>query len=492
MTSRSLDRARARARARALIFGIVGLVGVSACAKDPVTGRRELILVSESQEIAMGEQAAGDVEVSMGLYDDAELQAYVDELGQRVAAASERPQLPWRFQVLDSPVVNAFALTGGAVYVTRGILAYIGSEAALMGVIGHEIGHVTARHHVEQMSKQQLAGLGLNLGTIFFPEVRPFGDVLGGGLGILFLKFGRDAERESDRLGVRYSIAQGYDPTDMAHFFSVLGRLSGPERNVPSWASTHPDPADREATILALVADQAGRRTDLESRRSEYLDEVEGLVVGENPREGFMKGRRFLHPDLEFQLTYPEGWNVQNTKTVVYAASPDGGAALQLTGTRVAAGTTPATHAREFFRRNNIDHGTGERLRVGPFAAYRAPFRARSPAGELYGVAGFIMDDDFVYELVGLTRPNAIRRYTPVFHAVIESFDRLRDRSALEIEPRTIHLYQVPRAVAFRDALRQAGMEAEHFDELSLLNNTTLDEELAPGETIKVVRRGAP
>ena len=442
----------------------------------------------------MGEQASGDVETSMGLYVDAELQAYVGELGHRVAAVSERPQLPWRFKVIDSPVVNAFALPGGYIYVTRGILAYVGSEAALMGVIGHEIGHVTARHHVEQMSKQQLAGLGLNVGTIFFPEVRPFGDVLGGGLGILFLKFGRDAERESDRLGVRYSIAQGYDPTDMAHFFSVLGRLSGSERNVPSWASTHPDPADREATILALVAKQARRRNDLESRRSEYLRMIEGLVVGENPREGFMRGRRFLHPDLEFQLTYPEGWNVRNTKTVVYAASPDGGAALQLTGTRVAPGTTPATHAREFFRRNNIESGTGERLRAGVFSAYRAPFRAPTSTGEIYGIAGFIADDDFdfVYEIIGLTRRNAIRRYTPVFHEVIESFDRLRDRSVLEIEPRTIHLYQVPRTMAFRDALHQAGMEEEHFDDLSLLNNTTLDAEVAAGYTIKIVRQGVP
>ena len=205
-----------------------------------------------------------------------------------------------------------------------------------------------------------------------------------------------------------------------------------------------------------------------------------------------MRGQRFLHPDLEFQLTYPEGWNVQNTKTVVYAASPDGGAALQLTGTRVAPGTTPATHAREFFRRNNIESGTGERLRTGPFPAYRAPFRALTSTGELYGVAGFIADDDFVYEIIGLTRQNAIRRYTPVFHEVIESFDRLRDRSALDIEPRTIHLYQVPRTMAFRDALRQAGMEEEHFDDLSLVNNTMLDAEVAGGDTIKVVRQGVP
>jgi predicted Zn-dependent protease len=368
----------------------------------------------------------------------------------------------------------------------------MGSEAALMGVIGHEIGHVTARHHVEQMSKQQLAGLGVNLGTVFFPEVRPFGDILGGGLGLLFLKFGRDAERESDRLGVRYSLAQGYDPTDMAEVFEVLGRLSGPARSVPSWASTHPDPTDRKATILAQVAAEGGGRDDLIAGRDAYLSRIEGLVVGENPREGFMKGRQFLHPDLEFQLSFPEGWRVQNTKTVVYSAPRDGAAALQLTGSRVPAGTSAAEHAREFFRRNQIESGTGERLRAGPFDAYRAPFRALTSSGEIYGVAGFVADGDFIYEIIGLTRQSAFRRYVPVFHEVIESFDRLRDRDALEVEPLTIHLYRVPRATAFRNALREAGMEEERYQELSLLNNTTLDAEVAAGETIKVVRRGAP
>ena len=394
--------------------------------------------------------------------------------------------------MIDSPVVNAFALPGGPIYLTRGILAYMDSEAALMGVIGHEIGHVTARHHVEQMSKQQLAGLGVNLGTIFFPEVRPFGDVLGGGLGILFLKFGRDAERESDRLGVRYSLAQGYDPTDMASFFSVLGRLSGSERNVPAWASTHPDPDDRQTTILAQVAAEAGGRDDLISGRSDYLQRIEGIVFGDNPREGYMRGNTFLHPDLRFQLTYPEGWKVQNTKTVVYSAAPDGAAALQLTASPLPAGSSPAEHARTFFSRNNIDYGTGERLRAGPFEGYRAPFRAMTSMGEIYGVAGFIADGNLVYELVGMTRQNALRQYAPVFNDVIESFDRLRDRAALEIEPLTIHLYRVPAAATFADVLREANVDPERFDELALLNNTSLAAATAAGETIKLVRRGAP
>jgi predicted Zn-dependent protease len=195
---------------------------------------------------------------------------------------------------------------------------------------------------------------------------------------------------------------------------------------------------------------------------------------------------------LRFQLTFPEGWKVQNTKTVVYSAAPDGGAALQLTGSRVAPGTTPADHARAFFRQNNIEYGTGERLRAGPFDAYRAPFRALTNSGEIYGIAGFVADGDFVYELIGLTRQNAFRRYEPVFNQVIESFDRLRDRAALDIQPRMIHLYRVPAAMTLGDALRAADMEEGQFDDLSLLNNMSLDASLAAGEIIKVVRRGAP
>jgi len=467
------------------------VVGCLGCAKDPVTGKRELVLISESEEIAMGEKAAADVEASMGLYQDAELSAYVEELGQRLARASERPHLPWQFRIVDSPVVNAFALPGGPIYVTRGILAYIDNEAALAGVLGHEIGHVTARHHVEQMSKQQLAGLGLNLGTIFFPEVRPFGDVLGGGLGVLFLKFSRDAEREADRLGVRYASRQGYDAREMARFFAVLSRLSGPGRTVPSWASTHPDPADREATILALVSEQAGERRELVVREDVYKHRIDGLVFGENPRDGFLEGNRFLHPELKFQLDFPDGWHVQNTPAVVYAAAPDREASLQLTLARVASGTKPEAHAREFFRRNGFESGTGERLRVGPFSAYRAPFRVASRTGEIYGVAGFIADGDSMYEMVGMTRQGAIRRLTPVFHKAIESFDRVRDRRILEIQPVRIRLFQVPRTMRFGDVLDEAGVTSHRRDELSLLNDIGLEDDVPAGKWIKLLSRGS-
>ncbi len=479
-----------RVTATAIVASVALVVG--ACVKDPVTGKRQLVLIGESEEIAMGQQGSADVEASMGLYQDPELSAFVEELGQSMAQASERPHLPWQFRVVDSDVVNAFALPGGYVYLTRGILAYMNSEAALAGVLGHEIGHVTARHHVEQMSKQQLAGLGLNVGTVFFPEARPFGDILGGGVGLLFLKFGRDAERESDRLGVRYSLGQSYDPTEMAHFFAVLARLAGPERQVPSWASTHPDPQDRESTILALVSEQGAGRADLRTGAERYRRLTEDLVFGDNPREGFMRGSRFLHPDLEFQLEYPEGWKVQNTQTVVYAAAPDGGASMQLTVSLVPPGTAPEMHARDFFRQNKLEYSTGERLRVGPFSAYRAPFRALTRTGELYGEAGFVADGDHIYEILGLTRRNAIRRYAPVFQDVIESFDRLRDRSALEIQPWRIHWVQASGNVTLREALLEAGADSDRIDDLAVLNNLGLDAGLTEGQWIKVLERGSP
>lgn len=468
---------------------VVSLLAFS-CARNPVTGKKELVLVSESQEIAMGREAAASVDSEMGLYGDEELQAYVEKIGLAMATASERPELPWSFQIVDSSVVNAFALPGGYIYLTRGILTYINDEAALAGVTGHEIGHVTARHSVQQVSRQQLAGLGLGLGTVFFPEVRPFGDLLGTGLGLLFLKFGRDDEREADRLGVRYSLAQGYDPREMAEFFAVLKRLSGEDRDIPTWASTHPDPEEREAKIRAMVQEMTVSTEGLEVGEERYKQRIEGLVFGENPREGFVRGRRFLHPDLKFQLEFPEGWNIRNSRQVVYAAPRDGAAAMQLTATAVPEGTTPEVHAREFFARNQLQYSTGERIRVGPFSAYRAPFRALTQSGEVVGEAGFVADGTRIYELLGFTRPTAYQQYSPVFRDVILSFDRLRDKSALDIQPLRVKLYRVPEAMSFSEAVAKSGTDSEHTQELTLLNDLSSDDELPPGKLVKILKRG--
>ena len=311
----------------------------------------------------------------------------------------------------------------------------------------------------------------------------------GGGLGLLYLKFGRDAERESDSLGVRYSLAQGYDPREMARVFDVLGRLGGPDRNIPAWASTHPDPEEREATILGLAAETTSAR-ELEVGADVYKRHVDGLVFGENPREGFFEGRRFLHPDLRFELELPEGWRSENTPRALYAAPPDGGAAIQLTASSVAAGTSPEAHAREFFARQGMEYGTGERLRIGPFTAYRAPFRVLTRTGELVGDAGFIADGELVYELIGFTRASAYRSYSPLFLEVIDSFDRLRDRAALDIQPLRVRLFEVPETMRFGEALRRAGSDALRDEDVGLMNELESADTVVAGTLLKILQRG--
>jgi len=168
-------------------------MGLSGCTTVAATGERHLSLVSEGQEIEMGKEYDGQIQQSLGLYNDPELQKYIQELGTRIAAKTERTNLPWTFRIADDPVVNAFAIPGGYIYVTRGLLAHMNNETQLSGVIAHEIGHVTARHSVNNMSNQMLAQLGLVVGSILAPEeMQKYGDLVSIGLGILFLKFSRD------------------------------------------------------------------------------------------------------------------------------------------------------------------------------------------------------------------------------------------------------------------------------------------------------------
>ena len=246
-----------------------------ACATNPVTGQRQLSLVSESQEIQIGRDAARDAESSLGLVNDQGLQTYVKRVGTQMAAKSERPNLPWNFGVVDDPTPNAFALPGGFIYVTRGLMSLMESEAELASVLGHEIGHVTARHSVSMLSRAQLAQLGLGLGSVLLPDLQPAATAAGAGLQLLFLRYGRDAERQADDLGFRYARTQGYDMNEMADVFTALERAATLEKQspLPTWLASHPAPGERIVAVKERIA-AAGPQTEPRVARAEYSERL--------------------------------------------------------------------------------------------------------------------------------------------------------------------------------------------------------------------------
>jgi len=311
------------------------LAWLAGCARNPATGARQLMLVDERGEIAMGRDADLQVTTRLGLVDDPRLQAYVAGVGLRLASTTERPGLPWSFRVVDDAAVNAFALPGGFVYVTRGLLAHLNSEAELAAVLGHEMGHVTARHSVSRASEAELAALGLAVGAFADPRVARNLALAEAGLGLLMLKGGRDDELQADTLGLRYLGRAGYETEAVVRVLRMLGRVEQgqPQAAMARWLSTHPSSSERvrRVTGLLLPAGHDGHR--------DYLRAIDGLVFGEDPGRGFIDGDSFVQPLTDTRLELPRGWSASRTQEALTAVSPTGDATLALT-------LAPGTSAR--------------------------------------------------------------------------------------------------------------------------------------------------
>src|SRR6476661_1061898 len=283
-------------RRRTVLLGAALAVAL-ACARNPVTGQNEISLVSESQEIEMGKQSAQEVAQTMGFVNNAGLQSYVSAIGMKMAKASERPDLPWEFHVVNDASVNAFALPGGYIHVTRGLLTAINDEAELATVLGHEIGHVTARHSVQQISKAEVAQLGLGLGSVLSSDVARMAGVASQGLQVLFLKYSRDAENQADLAGFRYALNQNYDVREMTNVFQTLDRVSqlAGGGKLPEWLETHPDPGTRIQNNQQRLDTLHKDLSKAVINRDQYLQHVQNMTYGEDPRQGFFEGTAFYH-----------------------------------------------------------------------------------------------------------------------------------------------------------------------------------------------------
>lgn len=442
---------------RRCILSMLLAVATVACATNPVTGKSELSFVSESQEVEIGRQESQKVLQSIGEYNNPAAQALVRQIGMRMASASERPDLPWEFHLLDDETVNAFALPGGFIFITRGIMTYMNDEAELASVIGHEIGHVTAKHSVSQMSKAQLAQVGLVAGMVISPTVRDMGTQLQQGMQLLFLKFGRDDETEADLLGFRYMMKDGYDVRAAGDMFQTLGRLSaGAGQRLPEWASTHPDPDNRvkRAEQRADSIQQAGRNlSGATLGRDSYMKLLDGFVFGADPKQGYFKNGVFYHPDLKFQMTFPAGWPTQNKPEGVMAASPQSDAAVQL---RIAGkGTSSQTAANSFFTQEGVQSSGTSNSKINGLPASSGDFRATLEGGTVVqGSAAFIEYGEYTYMIMGYTLPAQTQSIAAI-RQVTQSFRPLTDPTYLNVQPARVNVVKVPREMTLEQFNRQ-------------------------------------
>jgi predicted Zn-dependent protease len=468
---------------------------IAACATNPATGKREFSLMSEAQEIELGKQMDGEVRREMGVYNDPALQRYVETVGLRLAKASERPNLPWHFAVVDEPAINAFALPGGYIYMTRGIMPFLDNEAELAGVLGHEIGHVTARHSAQQYTKATTAGIGVTLLSIFVPEARPFQNLTETALGVMFLKYGRDDELQADRLGVEYTASSGWNPAGVGGMLRTLARLdeaSGSRRGVPNWLSTHPAPADRVDRVQAYIAQSAKPvGTAGATDEAEFLRRVDGLVFGDSPSQGIVRGNTFLHPDLRLALTFPRSWEIQNSKSQVLAKAPEQNDFMLLQLIPNASGSLEQV-ARGTMATAGFQQVNGGRASVNGLDAYVGTYQGQLQGlGEVVTLAAHIVHDGKMYLLAGLAPPDEFQSVQRAFGESIRSFRELSREEASNIRPNRVDLYTVRPGDTWQSLAQRMGDGAGiKASTLAIMNNYDPSQPPKPGDRIKIVVEG--
>jgi predicted Zn-dependent protease len=467
---------------------VVLMVWAISCAINPVTHKRELMLLSPADEVAMGQQTDPQVIRTFGQYEDADLARYVTALGKKLGALSHQPNLAYSIKVLDSPVVNAFAVPGGYVYLTRGILAYLNDEAELAGVVAHEIGHIAARHSAQQYSRAQVAQLGLGLGTMVSKTFRKYASIAQFGVGMLFLSFSRDDERQADTLGVEYSSKAGYDANHMANLFVSLERLNPGEAQggLPGWFSTHPNPPDRIAAVKRDTQEWRAKiqRTQFAVNRDQYLRQIDGIVFGEDPRQGYVEGNIFYHPQLRFQFPVPAGWKVNNTASQVQMFNQEQNAVILFS---MAPEKTPSAAADAFINESKAVVAKSERTQVNGMQAHRIISDVTTEQGLIRVLSYFIQKEKTVYVFLGYTGQARFDGYFSVFDQTMGRFKNLTDANKINVKPDRLAVKRTTTQGSLRQALGKFGRPEDKWEALAIINGMKLDDAVPGNTIIKVV-----
>ena len=474
--------------------GICGIVLLMlSCATNPVSRQPEFVLMSEDQEISIGREMDPQIIEEYGTYQSGHLQQYVETIGKRLANVSDRRDLFFHFKIVDTPTVNAFALPGGYVYVTRGLLAYVNSDAELAGVLGHEIGHVTARHAVRQYTKAASYNLAANIASIFVPQINNFGQIADIAFNAITSGYSREYEREADRLGVKYAFAAGYDPKAISTFLQTLSLLDKVEgkNTYHGLFSTHPRTEER-VTLADAEADlkTLPRTATLVVGKENCLKQIDGLLFGPDPKEGVIKGNKFQHPELKIEISFPKGWNIENKPDAVIAKNPAQQEYLQLMLERLNKKASVTAVARTISKKAGFKETAGRATRINGLDAYVGTYQGKiQKLGYITVRIGFIQDEDIVHFIIGFSRPEQFAAALPFFNATINSLKKLSVNEAQEIKPSRISLYSVKSGDTFSSICKEFSRPPAEAKTLALINGLnpayTL---LKPGTVIKVIK----
>jgi len=474
-------------------LALIALIAAFACATNPATGKRQFNLMSEAQEISAGQEADAQVKKEMGLYNDPNLQEYITSIGMKLAQASERPNLPWHYSVVDVPAVNAFALPGGYIYITRGILPFLNDEAQLAGVLGHETGHVTARHAAQQYTRAVGGTVGLVALGIFVPGARPFGQLAEQGLGVLFLKYGRGDELQADQLGARYAALGKWDPAAVPDMLTTLGRLdeaSGQRRGVPNWLETHPEPLARATEIQPTVQQLSAGRTDFVRNRDAMLRAVDGIIYGDNPDQGVVRGASFIHPPLRFRIDFPNGWDIQNSPEQVIAKAPGADVYMLLEQIQMPRGNGVENIARAQMENAGFRVVSGSRDQVNGLDAYIGLYQGSLEGlGNVRMRAAHIVHNGNIYLVAGFAAPAIFDPLDSAMLTSIRSFKPLTADEAAAVHPNRIDIYVVRPGDSWQSIAERSGGVIKPAT-LAVMNGAEPNSQPMVGSRIKIVVGG--
>ena len=481
------------------------LAGCGSTVVNPVTGEEERTVMDESAELAEGRKAHQQVLQEYGAYANPAVQAYVNDLGQRLAAHSHRTQLEWHFTVLDSSELNAFALPGGYVYVTRGIMAYMDSEADLAGVMGHEIGHVTARHGAQRATRQQNAGLGVFAASVLGAVLESQG-VSGAGrmagqvsqtvAAGYVASYGRDQELQADGLGAEYLSRSHYDPRNMVDVITVLknqerfaaDQAQAEGRPAPAqgdWLSSHPS-NDQRLQIITQLASQYKNQGDYSDEgRARYLKIIQGMAFGDSASQGLSRGRNFYHTPLDVALTAPQGWRIQNAQDSLSLVNAAGDAALVV---RLVPGQAGKTHAEVLRSALKPTQGRTESVTINGLQATRFTGTRQNAQGQAQPLDATVVSGpkDTVYLLQSSAKDApALQRARASLREAEESFRAMTAQDRLAAKPWVIRTVAYPKG-GFAELAKTSPI-ANPEQQLRLINGYYSGGEPKPGQRVKVV-----